>query len=132
MHRQVRVATPDDTLQEAARLMREEDTGVLPVGENERLIGIVTDRDLALRLVAEGRDPAQTKVRDVMTPNIYYVHDEPVDHVTENMAQQQLRRMPVVTREKRLVGVVSIGDYSRRGRHDAAQRAFVGTTSPAA
>ena len=129
MERNVRVASPEDSVQQAARLMRDEDTGFLPVGEGDRLIGMVTDRDVALRLVAEGRDPAQTKVREVMTPNVLYVFDdEPVAHVAENMAQQQVRRMPVVNRDKRLVGVVSIGDLKRGGRHRETARAFAGIT----
>ncbi|HEX3346946.1 MAG TPA: CBS domain-containing protein, partial [Acetobacteraceae bacterium] len=70
MTRNVRVASPEDSVQQAARMMRDEDTGVLPVGDGDRLVGMVTDRDVALRLVAEGRDPAQTKVREVMTPEI--------------------------------------------------------------
>ena len=97
--------------------MREEDTGVLPVGEGDRLIGMVTDRDVALRVAAEGKNPAQTKVREVMTPEVRYVfEDEDLGHVAENMAEQQLRRMPVVSRDKRLVGIVSLSDISRNGR----------------
>jgi CBS domain-containing protein len=76
MHREARLTNPDDTVQQVARLMREEDTGMLPVGEGDRLVGIVTDRDVALRLVADGRDPARTKVREVMTPEIRYVLED--------------------------------------------------------
>jgi CBS domain-containing protein len=117
MSTNVRMASPDDTVQQAARLMREEDTGVLPVGEGDRLIGMVTDRDVALRVAAEGKNPAQTKVREVMTPEVRYVfEDEDLGHVAENMAEQQLRRMPVVSRNKRLVGILSLSDISRNGR----------------
>ena len=129
MARDVRIANPEDSVQQAARLMRDEDTGVLPVGEGDRLVGMVTDRDVALRLVADGRDPAQTKVRDVMTNDVLYVfEDEPVSHVAENMAERQVRRMPVVNRDKRLVGIVSIGDLKRRGRHRESARALAGVT----
>jgi CBS domain-containing protein len=127
MERDVRIASPDDSVQQVARLMREEDTGILPVGDGDRLVGMVTDRDVAVRLVAEGRDPAQTKVRDVMTPDVRYVfEDEDVDHVAENMANQQVRRLPVMNRQKRLVGVVSIGDIAKGPNSGAAAHALKG------
>ncbi|MGE0224767.1 MAG: CBS domain-containing protein [Acetobacteraceae bacterium] len=113
----VRTATPDDTVQQATRMMREADTGVLPVGEGDRLVGVVTDRDVALRLVAEGKDPARTKVREVMTQDLKYVfEDEDLEHAADNMAEQQVHRLPVVNRSKRLVGVISVGDLARAGR----------------
>lgn len=114
MERAVHVANPEDTVQQAARLMREEDTGALPVGEGDRLVGMVTDRDVAVRLAAEGRDPARTKVREVMSADVRYVfEDEDLGHVAENMAQQQVRRLPVMNRQRRLVGVVSLGDIAK-------------------
>ncbi|MBV8456269.1 MAG: CBS domain-containing protein [Acetobacteraceae bacterium] len=129
MERDVRIASPDDSVQQVARLMREEDTGILPVGDGERLIGMVTDRDVAVRLVAEGRDPAQTKVRDVMTNDVRYVYeDEDIDHVAENMANQQVRRLPVMNRQKRLVGVVSIGDIAKGPNSGAAAHALKGVS----
>jgi CBS domain-containing protein len=129
MSTDVRIARPDDTVQQAARLMREEDTGVLPVGEGDRLVGLVTDRDVAVRLVAEGKDPAHTKVREVMTPEVRYVFDdEEIEHVADNMAEQQVRRLPVVNREKRLVGLVSLSDISGKGHHHLAGRTLAGIT----
>ncbi len=128
MSTDVRIASPEDTVQHVARMMGEEDTGVLPVGEGDRLVGVVTDRDLALRLAAEGKDPARTRVREVMTPEIRYVfEDEDLEHVAENMAEQRLRRLPVVNRAKRLVGIVSLGDLAR-GEHSKhlAARALAG------
>jgi CBS domain-containing protein len=117
MHRDARLTNPDDTVQQVARVMCDEDTGMLPVGEGDRLVGIVTDRDVALRLVADGRDPARTKVREVMTPEIRYVfEDEDLDAVAENMAEQQVRRLPVLNRAMRLVGIVSLSDLAREGR----------------
>lgn len=117
MQRDVRVANPNDTVQQVARVMREEDTGVLPVGEGDRLVGMVTDRDVTVRLVAEGRDPAHTKVREVMTPEIRYVfEDEDLGIVAETMAEQQVRRLPVLNRAKRMVGVISLSDLARDGR----------------
>ena len=129
MSRGVRVASPEDTVQQAARLMREADTGVLPVGENDRLIGMVTDRDVALRLAAEGKNPAQTKVREVMTPEVRYVfEDEDLHRVAATMAAQRVRRLPVLNREKRLVGIVSIGDLAAEaGTPRLAGRALAGT-----
>lgn len=116
MTRNVRVASPEDTVQQAARLMRDEDTGVLPVGENDRLVGMVTDRDVALRVTAEGRDPARTTVREVMTPEVRYVFDdEDLHRAADSMAEQQVRRLPVVNRAKRLVGIVSLGDMAAAG-----------------
>jgi CBS domain-containing protein len=130
----VRLANPEDTIQQATRLMREEDTGVLPVGEGDRLVGIVTDRDVALRVAAEGKDPARTKVREVMTQEIKYVfEDEDLAHVADNMAEQQVRRLPVVNRNKRIVGVISLGDLARASRSGHyAGRAMRGITRDAA
>jgi CBS domain-containing protein len=114
MSSKVRLAALDDTIQQATRLMRDEDTGVLPVGEGDRLVGIITDRDVTMRLVAEGKDPARTKVREVMTQEVKYVfEDEDLGHVADTMAEQQARRLPVINREKRVVGVISMGDLSR-------------------
>lgn len=113
----IRLASPEDTVQHAAQMMREADAGALPVGDGDRLVGMVTDRDVAVRLAAEGRDPRQTRVREVMTPEVRYVfEDEDLDHVADNMAEQQVRRLPVVNRDKRLVGVISLADLARRDR----------------
>jgi CBS domain-containing protein len=108
----VRIANPDQTIRDAARIMSEIDSGVLPVGENDRLVGMITDRDIAVRAVAEGRGP-DTAVREVMTPDVRYCfEDEDTDHVARNMADQQVRRLPVVNRDKRLVGILSLGDLA--------------------
>jgi CBS domain-containing protein len=112
------VVGPDDTVQRAVQLMRQADLGGLPVRDGDRLIGMVTDRDIALRLVAEARDPTQARVRDVMTPDVPFVfEDDTVEHVAEEMAGQRLRRLPVLNREKRLVGVISLVDLARKD-HD--------------
>jgi CBS domain-containing protein len=111
------VVSPDDTVQRAVQLMREADLGGLPVRDGDRLIGMVTDRDIALRLGAEARDPTQARVRDVMTPDVPFVfEDDAVAHVAEDMAGQRLRRLPVLNRERRLVGVVSLVDLARKDR----------------
>ena len=127
MEREVKLANPDDNVQQAARMMREADVGVLPVGEGDRLVGMVSDRDIAMRLAAEGRDPARTKVRDVMSPDVRYVYeDEDLEHVAENMAEQQVRRLPVMNRDKRLIGIVSLGDIATGPRSHLAGKALRG------
>jgi CBS domain-containing protein len=115
----VRVAEPNQTIREVARIMREIDAGVMPVGENDRLVGMITDRDIAVRAVAEGKGP-DTKVREVMSAEVKYCYDdEELDEVTQNMADLQVRRLPVVNREKRLVGIIALGDVAEA--EDAAQ-----------
>src|SRR5687767_6233857 len=110
MTREVVVASPNDPIWEAARLMGESDAGALPVGEHDRLVGVITDRDIAVRAVAL-RLPPETAVREVMSAEVLYCFDEEeVEHVARNMADQQIRRLPVVNRDKRLVGIVSVAD----------------------
>ena len=116
MTRDVRIANPDQSLQQAARLMAELDTGVPPVGENDRLVGMITDRDIAIRAVAEGKSP-DTRVRDVMTADVKYVfEDQEADEVSIIMSDLQVRRLPVVDRNKRLVGILSLGDLATSER----------------
>ena len=128
MTRDVRVVGPEETVQQAARLMGEADAGAIPVGENDRLIGMVTDRDLAVRVLGEGKDPARTKVREVMTQGTAYVfEDDDLDSVAENMRGHHVRRMPVLNRDKRLVGIVSLGDLAREaGERQSIGRALSG------
>jgi CBS domain-containing protein len=112
MTRDVRVASPSDTIERAASMMGEIDAGAIPVGENDRLVGMITDRDIAIRAVALGKAP-QTKVRDVMTQDIKYCYeDDEIEFVARNMGDIQVRRLPVLNREKRLVGIVSLGDLA--------------------
>lgn len=131
MTRDVRIAAPDQTLQQAARLMAELDTGVLPVGENDRLVGMITDRDIAIRAVAQGLD-ADTPVRQIMSPEVKYVfEDQEIDEVSIVMADLQVRRLPVVDRSKRLVGIVSLGDLAVSDRTmDEAGEALSGVSQP--
>jgi len=113
MTREVRIASPEDTLEGAARLMKEEDCGSLPVAENDRLVGMLTDRDITIRAVARGMPPRECKVRDVMSKEIRYVYDdESVRDVAKVMGDLHVRRLPVLDREKRLVGIVSLGDLA--------------------
>ena len=112
MSRDVKVISPDMTIREAASQMRDGDFGMLPVGENDRMIGAITDRDIAIRGVAEGKD-AGTKVRDVMSEGISWAYeDDSVEAAAKIMSERQVRRLPVVDRDKRLVGIVALGDFA--------------------
>lgn len=112
MSREVRTVSPDTTLQEAALLMRQVDVGALLVNDNDHLSGILTDRDLVVRALAEGLD-LHTPVSEVMSPDVRYCfEDESVDHVAKNMAQIEKRRLAVVNCEKRLVGIVSLANVA--------------------
>lgn len=112
MTRDVRLAAPDDTIEQAATMMGEVDAGAIPVGENDRLVGMITDRDIAVRAVAQGKAP-QTKVREVMSADVKYCfEDEAIEDVARNMGDIQVRRLPVLSRDKRLVGIVSLGDLA--------------------
>jgi CBS domain-containing protein len=113
MSRDVQVASPTQSIRNAAKIMAKIDAGVLPVGENDRLIGIITDRDITIRAVAEGKAPT-TKVRDIMSEEVLYCfEDQDLDEVARNMSIMKIRRMPVVNRDKRLVGIISLGDLAR-------------------
>lgn len=113
MTRNVVLANPRQSIHEAARLMAECDAGALPVGDNDRLVGVITDRDIAVRAVAQGLAP-ETPVEKVMSRQVLYCYeDEDVAHVAKNMGKNRVRRLPVLNREKRLVGIVSFGDLSR-------------------
>ena len=108
------VIDPNTMIQDAARRMRAEDIGALPVGENDRLIGMVTDRDIVLRAVAENRNPSNTAVRDVMSERVYYCFDDDdIDQAARTMAEHQVRRLPVLNHDKRLVGMMSLADLAR-------------------
>jgi CBS domain-containing protein len=126
MTRGVEVASPDDTLQQAASRMAELDAGVLPVGENDRLVGMLTDRDIAVRAVAQGKGP-DTKVREAMTLEVRYCfEDEDLEDAVRSMGENKVRRLPVIGRDKRLVGIVSFGDvalYADSGQIDTAAAA---------
>jgi len=112
MSRDVQLIKPDDTIRGAAALMKKIDAGLLPVTENDKLVGMITDRDIAIRAVAEGKGP-DTKVRDAMSAEVKYCfEDEDVAHVAENMAELQVRRLPVMNRDKRLVGIVSLANLA--------------------
>jgi len=109
----VEVVNPGTTLQEAAEKMRRLDVGPLPVCDGDRLVGMLTDRDITVRAVAEGCDPTTTPVREAMTPEIIHCfEDQDVQEAARLMAQYQIRRLPILNRNKRLVGMVSLGDLA--------------------
>ena len=106
---------PETTLRRAAQKMKDLDVGMLPVCENDRLVGTITDRDIVIRAVADGSDLSATKVRDAMTPElIYCFDDEDIVEAALLMESKQVRRLPVINRDKRLVGIISIGDLAVR------------------
>jgi len=104
---------PDATLQEAARKMKGLDVGPLPVCDNDRLVGMLTDRDITVRAVAEGKDPRSTRVREAMTEGIYYCfEDDDVADAAKLMRERQVRRLVVLNPDKRMAGIVSLGDLA--------------------
>ncbi len=130
MTREVRTVTPESTIREAARIMADSDVGALPVAAGDRLAGMVTDRDIAVRAVALGKGPECT-VGEVMTHEVLYCHeDEDVADVCVNMADMQIRRLPVVDADKRLVGIVSLADIANASESEAAGQALEGITRP--
>ena len=130
MTRNVRLARPDQTIREAARTMGEIDAGALPVGDDVRLLGMITDRDIAVRAVAEGKGP-DTLVREVMSSKVKYCFEnEEIDDVIENMGDIKVRRLAVLNRDKRLVGIVSLGDLAKDGRAKQTSAALSQISQP--
>lgn len=130
MTRDVRTIAPDISLREAARTMGEIDAGLLPVAEADRLVGVLTDRDIAVRAIAAGLGP-DARVREAMSDQVRYCFDDQdSDEVCRNMGEQQVRRLPVVDRNKRLVGIVSLADLARNGAADECGAALGQITRP--
>ena len=130
MTRDVQTVTPEQTAREAASFMLSADAGSIPVTEGDRLIGMITDRDIAVRGVAEGRGP-DTPVSELMSDGIICAHeDDDVQAVAQRMSEEQVRRMPVVDGEDRLVGIVSLGDLARETAGESAHEALEGVSAP--
>ena len=128
MTRDVQTIRPDQSAQDAARFMLKTDAGSIPVTEGERLIGMITDRDIAVRGIADGKGP-DTNVRDVMTDEVMYCFDDDgIQQVCQNTAEIQVRRLPVVSRDKRLVGIVSLSDLAKKEAN--AAKALRGIARP--
>lgn len=131
MTRDVQLVKPEQPISDAAKLMAKLDIGALPVEENDRLVGMITDRDIAVRAVAQGKGP-DTPVREIMSEHVEYCFDdEELDRVAQGMADVRVRRLPVVNREKRLVGILSLGDVARRGnQREIVAETFAGVSAP--
>jgi len=130
MTRDVRVANPDQSITEVAKMMADCDCGALPVGENDRLVGMITDRDIVVRALAKGKD-GKCKVRDVMSEDVKYCFDDDdLSSVAHNMGDIQVRRLPVVDHDKRLVGIVALGDIANTEGIKPAGEALCGISEP--
>ena len=130
MTREVQTVRPDQTAREAARFMLQADAGAIPVTDGDRLVGIITDRDIAVRGVAEGHGP-DTPVRELMTNDIVAARiDDDVDEVAVRMSEAQVRRLPVIDDEQKLCGIVSLGDLAREADDDCAEEALEGISQP--
>ena len=130
MTRDVQTIRPDQTAREAASFMLNADAGSIPVTEGERLVGMITDRDIAVRGVAKGNGP-ETPVRDLMTSDcICAREDDDVEEIASKMSEAQVRRLPVIDSSEKLCGIVSLGDLSRETDNDTAGQALEGVSQP--
>ena len=126
----VQIASPNQSIRDAAILMAKIDAGSLPVGDNDRLVGMITDRDIAVRAIALGKGP-DTPVRDVMSADVKYCfEDDDVGKVAQNMADIKVRRLPVLNKNKRLIGIVSLGDLAVADGPANAGEALCGISEP--
>jgi CBS domain-containing protein len=117
MHKGVVWVSPDTSLPKIARKMREEDIGAIPVGENDRLVGMVTDRDICCRGLGNGRDPSNLTAREVMSKPILYCRTEQtVGEAVKLMEKKKVRRLPVINEKKRMVGMLSLGDVAQKAK----------------
>jgi CBS domain-containing protein len=125
MHKGAQWSSPDTPVKALAKTMLEKDIGAIPIGENDRLVGMVTDRDITLRAVANGKDVSALTARDVMTKGIVWCRDsDDVSHAANLMQSKQIRRLPVIDKNKRMVGILSLGDVS----HAATERTAAAVT----
>jgi CBS domain-containing protein len=130
MTRDVQTVRPDQPVREAASFMLSADAGSIPVTDGDRLIGMITDRDIAVRGVAKGYGP-DTPVRELMTNDIICARDnDDVDDIASKMSEAQVRRLPVIDQDERLCGIVSLGDLSRDADEDTAAEALEGVSEP--
>jgi CBS domain-containing protein len=127
---EVDLVSPSTAIRDAARRMRDDHVGALPVGENDRLVGMVTDRDIVVRAVAEDRPGGNTAVRQVMSEHIYYCFDDDdLEEAAHIMSEHQVKRLPVLNRDKRLVGIVALADLALK-EPEAAKHALQGISEP--
>jgi CBS domain-containing protein len=130
MSSDVKIVSPQQSIRDAAKMMAQIDAGILPVGENDRLVGMITDRDIAVRAVAAGKSP-NTPIADVMSHEVKYCFEsDDVDEVAANMADIKVRRLPVLDQQKRLVGIVSLGDIATCEEAESASEALSDISRP--
>lgn len=130
MTRDVTVVSPNDSVRRAAQVMDELNVGVLPVCDGQRIVGMVTDRDITVRVTAAGKNPEDSKVEEAMSTNVRWCfEDEDVESVIEKMGDSQIRRIPVVDRDHNLVGIVSLGDIAVKS-DEVAEQALEGISEP--
>ena len=132
MTRNVEVVQPNSVLQEAAGKMKSLNVGSLPVCDNRKLLGIITDRDIAIRAVADGRDPATTKVSETMSPDLVYCfEDQDIKDAANLMERHQIRRLPILDRNQQLVGIVSLGDLAVETKNKLSGEVLEEVSEPA-
>lgn len=132
MSKDCKYCSPEDAVPMAAQLMAKEDFGAVPVAKDDKLVGMLTDRDIVTRGVANGRDVTNVSIGELMTDKLYYCYDdEDTETVADNMGEMQVRRLPVVNRDKRLVGIVSLGDLATNGSKNNAGEALAEISQPA-
>jgi CBS domain-containing protein len=130
MTRNVETVRPDASLEEAARKMDDLNVGPLPVCDGDRLVGLVTDRDITVRATAAGKDPSSTPIREAMSQDLVYCYeDQDVQDAAQLMQDKQIRRVPVLNRQQRMVGIVSLGDIAAEGRDDRMSGETLGRVS---
>jgi CBS domain-containing protein len=130
MTRDVRTVRPDQTAKEAAKFMLHEDAGSMPVSDGDRLVGMITDRDIAVRGVAKGYGP-DTPVRELMSDDVICVRDDDdIEEAATRMSRAQVRRVPVIDSDEKLCGIVSLGDLSREADPESAEQALQGVSAP--
>ena len=130
MTREVETVRPDQTVQEAASFMLRDDAGSMPVTDGDRLIGMITDRDIAVRGVAKGYGP-DTPVRELMTSGVVVARaDDDIEECAAKMSQAQVRRLPVIDENERLCGIISLGDLARESDDDSSEQALEGVSQP--
>ena len=119
MTRDAECVAPGDSIAHVAQRMRDLNVGAMPVCDQDRLAGMITDRDITVRATADNRDPAETTVAQVMSANVNYCfEDEDISNAVQIMEQKQIRRLPILDRSKRLVGIVSLGDLAVKAHND--------------
>jgi CBS domain-containing protein len=130
MHKGVQWVDPGMSVAQLAKLMREHDIGAVPIGENDRLVGMVTDRDIVCRCIGAGLDPTTATARDVMTQGIvFYLDKQELDDAARVMGQRKVRRLPVINRKKRMISMLSLGDVYNAARRPISEEAMQGVSA---